>query len=249
MSGSSQRLDLELVRRGLARSRARAQVLIAEGRVLIDGAAVTKATRKVTEDTDIQLQGSETEDWVGRGALKLIKALDHFGINPKNKICADIGASTGGFSQVLLKRGATRIYAVDVGQGQMVAEIAEDPRLVNLEGVNARDLTPELIPDPLDLIVSDVSFISLTKALPATLKLARPGAHLAALIKPQFEVGKGNVGKGGIVRDEALREMAVKNVTDWINGLAGWCVLGVTESPITGSDGNHEFLTGARYDG
>ncbi|MEX1035389.1 MAG: TlyA family RNA methyltransferase [Sneathiella sp.] len=248
MTDTPQRLDLALVARDLVKSRARAQSLIAEGRVSIDGAVITKPTRKVTPEMELTVDMPDI-NWVGRGAHKLIRALDHFRVDAEGRIAADIGASTGGFTQVLLMRGAARIYAVDVGHGQLVPEIAEDRRVINLEKTNARDLTVEQIPEPLDLIVADVSFISLRKALPAVLQLAAPGAHLLALVKPQFEVGKGNVGKGGIVRDAGLADSVPVDLERWIETLPGWRSLGTTDSPIPGSDGNREFLTGARHDG
>lgn len=247
MSATSQRLDLALVARDLVKSRARAQSLIAEGRVSVDGEITQKANRKVTEATKITLDVPEME-WVSRGAQKLLKALDHFTIRVEGRIAADIGASTGGFSEVLLARGIARLYAVDVGHGQLDPVVAADPRLINLEKTNSRDLDETLVPDPLDLIVADVSFISLTKALPAALALAAPGAHLVALVKPQFEVGKGNVGKGGIVRDTALADRVPAEMEKWINARPGWVSLGTIPSPILGSDGNREFLLGAVYD-
>ncbi len=248
MPSEDQRLDLELVTRGLAKSRARARELISEGRVTIAGKTVTKATRKVSPDSLITVTAPEVE-WVGRGAKKLIAALFHFQLDPKDKIVADIGASTGGFTQVLLQFGATKIFAVDVGQGQLVPEIAQDSRVINLEKTNARDLTSDILPDPPELVVADVSFISLKKALPAVLQLCAPGAALVALVKPQFEVGKGKVGKGGIVRDTALVDQVAVDLESWINSQSGWSSLGVIDSPITGSDGNREFLLGARFDG
>lgn len=247
MTHPPQRLDLALVARDLVKSRAKAQSLIAEGRVSIDGTVITKPTRKVTEEMNLSVATPEI-DWVGRGAQKLLAALDHFNVNARGKTAADIGASTGGFCQVLLERGAAKVYAVDVGHGQLDPLIAEDARVINLEKTNARDLDIALIPDPLDLIVVDVSFISLQKALPAALSLTAPGAHLLALVKPQFEVGKGNVGKGGIVRDETLVSSVPAKLESWINSLSGWTSLGITDSPIFGSDGNKEFLLGARHD-
>ncbi|WP_373087504.1 TlyA family RNA methyltransferase [Sneathiella sp.] len=244
----SQRLDLELVRRKLVKSRARAQSLIAGGQVSVGGSVTIKTTRQVTALTDIELS-DQTDSWVGRGAHKLLAALDHFGIDPRDRIAADIGASTGGFTQVLLRRGAKKIYAVDVGHSQINAEIARDPRVVNLEKTNARDLTAAHIPEPLGIIVADVSFISLKLALPAALSLAANGAVLIALVKPQFEVGKGNVGKGGIVRDPDLVATVPVDLEGWINTHSGWRSLGIIDSPIEGSDGNHEFLLGACYDG
>ncbi|MCR9212107.1 MAG: TlyA family RNA methyltransferase [Proteobacteria bacterium] len=247
MSSLDQRLDLELVTRGLAKSRARAQELISERRVTVGGAIVTKPTRKVSPDSLITVATPEME-WVGRGAKKLLAALFHFQLDPTGKVAADIGASTGGFTQVLLQFGASKVFAVDVGQGQLVSEIAKDIRVVNLEKTNARDLTRNIVPDPLNMIVADVSFISLKKVLPAVLQLCTPGAALVALVKPQFEVGKGNVGKGGIVRDAALVNQVAIDMENWINEQSGWSSLGVIDSPITGSDGNREFLLGARLD-
>lgn len=242
----TQRLDLELVRRDMVKSRARAQDLIKNGHVFVDGASTRKTTKKVGKDTPITVNAPDIE-WVSRGALKLLAALDHFTVDPAGLIAADIGASTGGFCHVLLKHGVKTIYAVDVGHGQLDPLIANDERVVNLEKTNARDLTSSLIPRPLDLVVSDVSFISLKVALPATLNLCRDGACLLALVKPQFEVGKGNVGKGGIVRDPELVRLVPIEMTQWINSLAGWQSLGTVESPIEGSDGNTEFLLGAKY--
>ncbi|MAL78110.1 MAG: TlyA family rRNA (cytidine-2'-O)-methyltransferase [Sneathiella sp.] len=248
MTETSQRLDLALVARDLVKSRARAQSLIAEGRVSVNGEIADKANRKVTETADITLDIPDMQ-WVGRGAVKLLAALDHFGLSVKGRIAADIGASTGGFTQVLLSRDVRRVYAVDVGHDQLDPVVGEDPRVVNLEKTNSKDLDTALIPDALDLIVADVSFISLTKALPAVLDLAAPGADLVALVKPQFEVGKGNVGKGGIVRDAALADRVPMEMESWINARPGWRSLGTMASPILGSDGNREFLMGARHVG
>jgi 23S rRNA (cytidine1920-2'-O)/16S rRNA (cytidine1409-2'-O)-methyltransferase len=181
---------------------------------------------------------------VGRGGVKLAHALDHFAIDPAGRACLDVGVSTGGFTDVLLTQGAARVYAVDVGHGQLAWKLRQDARVVVLERTNARALGPALVPEPIDLIVADVSFISLTVALTAALALARPGAVLVALIKPQFEVGKGQVGKGGIVRDPALHEAACARVRDFLAD-AGWTVRDVIPSPITGADGNREFLIAA----
>jgi len=243
---NARRLDLEMVSRGLARSRAKAQHLITEKRVLVDGEDARKFSQKVTPHTRIEVD-TRNKDWVGRGAYKLLAAFDHFGFEPKDAIAADIGASTGGFCEVLLTRGAQKIYAVDVGHGQLHESLKNSPRLVNLEGVNAKNITADIIPEPLDMVVSDVSFISLTKALPATLALCKDGAKLAALVKPQFEVGRKNIGKGGIVRDADLVEKVRHDMEQWINSLDGWQCLGTIESPITGSDGNREYLLGAHY--
>jgi len=236
------RLDRAVVAAGLADSRSRAQDLIAQGRVLVDGTVVTRAAFKV-QDQSLALDGA-AETWVSRAAQKLRHALEHFDLSPEGAIAADIGASTGGFTQVLLSAGAAHVHAVDVGHGQMHALIAEDPRVSLHEGVNARDLPEGLLPR-LDWVVSDVSFISATKALPRTLARARPQAVLVCLVKPQFEVGPARVGKGGIVRDPADHALACDIVADFVRG-AGWAPIGLTQSPMTGSDGNVEFLLAAR---
>ncbi len=245
MIGENRRLDLELVSRGLCESRAKAQAFIKEGRVQVDGTVALKPNRKIQDDSHIHLDIPE-DDWVSRGAYKLLAALEHFSPDVKGRIAADIGASTGGFSEVLLKRGIGKIYAVDVGHGQLHGKLQREERLINMEGINARHLTRDDIPDPLDLVVTDASFISLKKLLPAVLNLCAPDAHLLALIKPQFEVGKGNLGKGGIVRDADLAEQVRYDLENWINALPGWQCLGTVDSPITGSDGNHEYLMGAQ---
>ncbi|MFS4436941.1 TlyA family RNA methyltransferase [Paracoccaceae bacterium GXU_MW_L88] len=235
------RLDKALVTRGLAPTRSRAQALIADGLVAVNGAP-GKASTKVAE-SDVITIAEGANPYVSRAALKLAHALDLFALTPSG-IAADIGASTGGFTEVLLERGAAAVHAVEVGHGQMVQALAADPRVHLHEGVNARHMPEGLLP-PLDWIVSDVSFISLEKALPPTLALAKPGAHLVALIKPQFEVGPEHVGKGGIVKDDAAREAARLRIADWLRKL-GWEILGEAESPITGSDGNIEYLIAAR---
>ena len=245
---ASQRLDQEMVARALASSRAKAQSLIMEGRVLVDGKPADKPSRKATPSHEIVITG-DTKDWVGRGAHKLIAVLDHFELDPSGMIAADIGASTGGFCEVLLERGVEKIYAVDVGHDQLHPSLVKNPKLVNLEGVNARNLTGTHIADPLDLVVSDVSFISLTKALPAALDLCRKGAWLLVLVKPQFEAGREHIGKGGIVRDPAIAQKVREDMEQWIETCAGWRCLGSIKSPIKGSDGNQEYLMGARYDG
>ncbi len=244
MTEKNRRLDLELVSRGLCESRAKAQAFIKEGRVQVDGAVALKPNRKIEGDCQIYLDAPEIT-WVSRGAYKLLAALEHFSPDIEGRIAADIGASTGGFSEVLLKRGVRKIYAVDVGHGQLHERLLQENRLINMEGTNARHLSRDDIPDPLDLVVTDASFISLKKLLPAVLGLCAPGAHLVALIKPQFEVGKGNLGKGGIVRDPDLTEQIRHDMESWINALPGWHCLGTIDSPITGSDGNHEYLMGA----
>jgi 23S rRNA (cytidine1920-2'-O)/16S rRNA (cytidine1409-2'-O)-methyltransferase len=245
MSDSSKmRLDQALVARGLAESRAKAQALILAGLVFSGEKRLDKAGLTVAADTAIELRG-QPHPWVSRGGLKLVHGLDQFQIDPKDKIAIDVGASTGGFTDVLLSRGAAKVYAVDVGHGQLAWKLRNDPRVVVLEKTNARHLNAEQIPDAIDLVVCDASFIGLETVLPAALSLAKPGAALVALIKPQFEVGKGRVGKGGVVREPALHEEVCARIAAWLPG-QGWSVLGVCPSPITGPEGNVEFLIGAR---
>lgn len=238
-----QRIDLLLVERGLFDSRARARAAIEAGLVTVNGRTVAKPSEAVEADAEITAQAAHP--WVGRGGLKLDHALTLWPVTVEGRSVVDVGASTGGFTQVCLTRGAARVYAVDVGTGQLHATVAGDPRVVELSGTDARTLTPALIPDRPDLIVTDVSFISLTKALPAALALAGPGADLVALVKPQFEAGRDKVGKGGIVKDETVRQAALNAVVSWLEGL-GWLVRETANSPITGGDGNHEFLLWAR---
>jgi 23S rRNA (cytidine1920-2'-O)/16S rRNA (cytidine1409-2'-O)-methyltransferase len=188
-------------------------------------------------------------DYVSRGALKLAAALDAFGFDAAGRIGLDIGASTGGFTDVLLSRGAAKVYAVDVGHGQLIAKLKDDERVVSLEGRDARSLTREEVPDQVGAIVADVSFISLEKALPASLMLAAPGAWLVALVKPQFEAGRDAIGKGGIVRDAAVREAQGERIRAWLDGQPGWRTVGLMPSPIQGGSGNEEYLVGARFDG
>jgi 23S rRNA (cytidine1920-2'-O)/16S rRNA (cytidine1409-2'-O)-methyltransferase len=242
------RLDQALVARGLAETRTKAQGLIMAGLVFVRGKRADKPGVAVAEDAAIEVKGKE-HPYVSRGGVKLAHALGRFGIDPKGKICLDIGASTGGFTDVLLRRGAAKVYAVDVGHGQLDWSLRNDPRVVVLEKVNARHLTPAEVPEPADLVVCDASFIGLMTVLPAPLSLAAPGAELVALIKPQFEVGRDKVGKGGIVRDAASREAARDRVRDWIAAREGWTVLGVEDSPIAGADGNREYLIAARRRG
>ena len=242
------RADQLLVERGLAESRARAQALILAGKVYSDTRRVDKPGQQLPAEAPLTLKGQD-HPWVSRGALKLIKGLDRFDIDPSGLICLDIGASTGGFTEVLLARGAARVYAVDVGRGQLAWTLRQDSRVTVLEGVNARHLTAGQVPGPVDLVTCDASFIGLETVLPAALGLAGPGARLIALIKPQFEVGKGRVGKGGVVRDPALHEEVCRRIEAWLNGLGGWSVLGIAESPITGPAGNKEFLIAARRAG
>ena len=244
--GNKIRLDMLLVERGLADSRAQAQGLVMAGVVFCGGVKFDKPGHKVDFDASLEVRG-KSHPYVSRGGLKLAGGLDHFTeINLKNMVAVDVGASTGGFSDVLLRRGVARVYAVDVGHGQLAWALRNDARVVVLERVNARYLTAAQIPEPLDIVVCDASFISLKKILPASLVLAREGAWLLALIKPQFEVGRGEVGKGGVVRDAALHQVVQDDIAAWLESEAGWCVKGITESPITGPQGNREFIIAAR---
>ncbi len=238
------RADHLLVEHGLVESRTRAQALILAGRVFSGESRVGKPGQLLREDSPLEVRGPD-HPWVSRGALKLEKALDHFAIDPEGLVCLDVGASTGGFTEVLLARGAARVYAVDVGHGQLAWKLRTDPRVVVLERTNARYLGRREVPEPVDLVVCDASFIGLETVLPAPLALAAPGARLIALIKPQFEVGKGRVGKGGVVRDPALHREVCARIEAWLNAQPGWRVLGLTESPILGPEGNTEFLIAA----
>jgi 23S rRNA (cytidine1920-2'-O)/16S rRNA (cytidine1409-2'-O)-methyltransferase len=240
---SRKRADLLLVERGLFDSRARARAAIEAGGVTADGRIVAKPSEMVDEGAELTAQAAH--QWVGRGALKLAHALDLWPIAVEGRIVLDVGASTGGFTEVCLSRGAACVYAVDVGRDQLHARVAADPRVVELSGVDARALDAALIPEPPNLIVSDVSFISLAKALPAALALAADDADLVCLVKPQFEVGYGNVGKGGVVKDEAERARAVAEVRAFLEA-SGWSVQAQTESPVTGGEGNIEYLVWAR---
>lgn len=240
------RADQLLVGRGLAESRAKAQALILAGQVYLGDRAVAKAGDLIDEDADLRLKGKD-HPWVSRGGLKLAHAIEHFALSPEGAVVLDVGASTGGFTDVALHHGASRVYAVDVGHGQLAWKLRQDPRVVVLERVNARHLTRAEVPDPVDFIVCDASFIGLETVLPAALALAAPGAHLVALIKPQFEVGKGRVGKGGVVRDPELHAEVCARISDWLAGLHGWTVIGLTESPVLGPEGNKEFLIAARF--
>ncbi|MBV8976037.1 MAG: TlyA family RNA methyltransferase [Alphaproteobacteria bacterium] len=240
----SARADVFLVEHGYAQTRAEAQEAIAAGCVSSGGKLVTKPSQRLNESAHIKY--SRAHPFVSRGALKLSAALDTFELSPRDRICLDIGASTGGFSQVLLLRGARRVYAVDVGHGQLAPKIAADHRVVVLEGTNARDLTEAAISCRPQAVVADVSFISLTLVLPNALALADRGAWLVALVKPQFEVGRAHVGKGGIVKDAQRQRDAVDRIGQWIAKEQGWSVLGTMESPVKGGDGNREFLIAAR---
>lgn len=242
---TKKRLDHLLIDRGLVESRARAQALIMAGKVYSGEERLSKAGQMVKEDIALSIRG-EDHPWVSRGGLKLVRAIEAFAIDPKDFVAIDVGASTGGFTDVLLTHGAARIYAVDVGHGQLAWKLRQNPAVVVLERTNARTLTTEQIPEPADIVVCDASFIGLELVLPAALSLTRPGAWAVALIKPQFEVGKGRVGKGGVVRDPALHDEVCARIRDWFSSLPGWQVEGIVESPIKGPEGNIEFLIAAR---
>jgi len=241
-SSTSNRADVFLVEQGYAKTRAEAQEAIAAGKVFDGGRPVLKASQRLNETSRIRYE--RAHPFVSRGALKLVAALDHFKLSPRGLVCLDLGASTGGFSEVLLARGARRIHAVDVGHGQLDPKIAGDARVVSLERTNARDLKP--LADVPQAIVADLSFISLKLALPPALSMAASGAWLVALVKPQFEVGPAHVGKGGIVRDEEMQRAALADIVAWLSSAGGWSVAGTTESPVKGGDGNREFLLAAR---
>ena len=238
------RLDTLMVERGLAETRNRAQALILAGKVFSGEQRLDKPGHQVDPAAPLTVRGRD-HPWVSRGGVKLAHGLETFGIDPAGRFCLDIGASTGGFTDVLLKHNAARVYAVDVGHGQLDWRLRNDPRVVVLERTNARHLSRDQVPEPIDLVVCDASFISLTTVLPAPLALTGPRARLIALIKPQFEVGKGQVGKGGVVRDPDLREQACEKVRSWLEALPEWRVMGLTESPIKGPEGNIEFLIAA----
>ncbi len=241
---SKQRLDKLMVERGLAPSREKAQALIMAGQVVVGDHAAEKAGQQVLPDVEIRIKG-EVMPYVSRGGLKLAQGLNTFKIDPAGRIAIDVGASTGGFTDCLLQRGAERVYAVDVGYGQLAWKLREDPRVVVLEKTNIRHLQPEQL-DPLpDLAVIDASFISLNLVLPPTLALLTRPAEVVALVKPQFEVGKGAVGKGGIVRDPKLHEEVLASM-ERLAAELGATLLGICDSPITGADGNREFLMGLR---
>lgn len=234
------RLDRLLVDRGLFESRERAQSSIIAGQVLVNDQKVEKAGALVSENADIRILG-ERMPYVSRGGLKLEAALRDFSLEVRDEVALDVGASTGGFTDCLLQHGCRKVYAVDVGYGQLAWKIRQDPRVIAIDRMNIRDIDLDLVPEPVDLAVIDVSFISLDKVLPSVVRFLKAGAGIIALIKPQFEVGRAQVGKGGIVRDEAARAAAVANVEAFFRS-AGLDVKGVIPSPITGQDGNVEFL-------
>lgn len=242
---SKTRVDKLLVDRGLVETRAKAQALIMAGKVYSGDRRIAKAGDTLPEDAPLELKGQD-HPWVSRGGLKLAHALNEFSLDPKDAIAIDVGASTGGFTDVLLTHGAAKVYAIDVGHGQLAWKLRTDPRVVVLERTNARHLTTQQIPEPPDWIVCDASFIGLETVLPAALTLAKPRAIAVALIKPQFEVGPDRVGKGGVVRDPALHQEVCERIRAWFAHQPGWSVIGLTESPILGPEGNKEFLIAAR---
>ena len=241
---SRKRLDQLLVERGLAESRAKAQALVIAGLVYSGEKRLDKPGTAIPEETPIEVRG-QPHPWVSRGGVKLAHGLDRFGLDPASAVAIDVGSSTGGFTDVLLSRGAAKVYSVDVGHGQLAWKLRNDPRVVVLERTNARHLTATEIPEPADMVVCDASFIGLETVLPAALGLAKPGAALVALIKPQFEVGPARVGKGGVVRDPALHDEVCARIAQWLP-TQGWTVLGIDPSPLLGPEGNREFLVAAR---
>ena len=239
------RADQALVDRGLVESRTRAQALILAGKIYSGDRRVEKAGQLLAEDALLDVKGQD-HPWVSRGGLKLAHGLAEFRLDPTGLTCIDVGASTGGFTDVLLTNGAAKVYAVDVGHGQLAWKLRSDPRVVVMEKTNARHLTAETIPEPLGALVCDASFIGLQTLLPNPLALCAPGAWAVALIKPQFEAGPGQVGAKGVVRDPAVHAEVCERIRTWWAALPGWEVIGMSESPITGPEGNHEFLIGAR---
>jgi 23S rRNA (cytidine1920-2'-O)/16S rRNA (cytidine1409-2'-O)-methyltransferase len=245
---AKRRADQLLVDQGLAESRTKAQALILAGLVSCGERRVEKPGEQLAHDAPLALKERD-HPWVSRGGVKLAHALDHFRVAVDGAVGLDIGASTGGFTDVLLSRGARRVYAVDVGHGQLAWKLRQDPRVAVLERLNARHLTRAHIPEPVDVITCDASFIGLRAVLPAPLALAAAHAKLVALIKPQFEAGREHVGKGGVVRDPAVQREVCARVAAWIAAEPGWSVVGIVESPILGPEGNREYLLYARRDG
>jgi 23S rRNA (cytidine1920-2'-O)/16S rRNA (cytidine1409-2'-O)-methyltransferase len=235
-----ERLDILLVTRGLSESREQAKRLVLAGKVRSGDRILDKPSTKI--DVDAPLEVEEPPKFVGRGGFKIEGALDHFGIDPGGWVCLDVGASTGGFTDCLLQRGALRVHAIDVGTNQLVWKLRNDPRVISREKFNARNITPADIGEPVDLAVMDLSFISLTKVLPAVFKVIRNGGSVVCLIKPQFELEREDIGAGGIVRDPALHMRAVEKIRNFVSEIQGIDWKGVMESPITGTDGNREFL-------
>lgn len=239
-----QRADVALVERGLAETRTRAQALIMAGLVYSGEARINKPGETIAEGRPLELRGQD-HPWVSRGGVKLAHGLAHFGFDAAGRVALDVGASTGGFTDVLLHHGAARVYAVDVGHGQLAWKLRNDPRVVVLERTNARYLDATIIPEPPSILVCDASFIGLRTVLPAAMALVAPGGWAVALIKPQFEVGP-NVAKGGVVRDAQVHTNVCGSIRNWWAELPGWSVLGVEASPLLGPEGNREFLIAAR---
>jgi len=237
------RVDQLLVDRGLVESRTRAQALVLAGVVFSGETKLAKPGKQLAADAPLEVRGRD-HPWVSRGGIKLAHAIEHFGLDPAGATAMDIGSSTGGFTDVLLSKGAVHVFAVDSGTNQLAWKLRQDPRVTVLEQTSARLLTPAQIDRPCNWVVCDASFIGLAKVLEVPLRLAAPACQLVALIKPQFEVGRGEVGKGGVVRDSALHARVCEEVRDWLEG-AGWPVQGIVESPIKGPEGNVEFLIAA----
>ena len=237
------RADQLLVARELAESRTRAQALILAGAVFSGEKRVAKAGDLLADDAPLEVKGRD-HPWVSRGGVKLDHGLTHFGFDVAGAVALDVGSSTGGFTDVLLSRGAAKVYAVDVGTNQLAWKLRQDPRVVVHERTNARYLDVSIVPEPVDIVVCDASFIGLSKVLGPALALARSGARLVALVKPQFEAGRAEVGKGGVVREPSIHQRVCEKAVEWVAS-QGWAVLGVTQSPITGPEGNVEFLLGA----
>lgn len=239
------RVDQALVDRGLVETKTKAQALVVAGKVFSGEQCIAKPGYQLPENTALEVRGQD-HPWVSRGGLKLEKGLQHFALNIQDATALDIGASTGGFTDVLLAHGAKKVFAVDVGHGQLHQRLRNDKRVVVMEGVNARQLDKNLVPTAINLITCDASFIGLQKVLAAPLRLAEPGSYAIALIKPQFQVEKSEIGKRGVVRDPDLHARVCAEVQDWFQNEMGWDVLGLIESPITGPNGNVEFLIGAK---
>ncbi|WP_106639853.1 TlyA family RNA methyltransferase [Allosphingosinicella vermicomposti] len=237
------RVDQILVDRGLVESRSKAQALILAGLVFSGEKKVDKAGQAFPDDAPLEVRGRE-HPWVSRGGIKLAHALDHFGWDVTGAVGLDVGSSTGGFTDVLLQKGAARVFAVDVGTNQLAWKLRSDPRVIVHEQTNARYLTPDIVTEPVDIIVCDASFISLAKVLDTALDFAKPGGRLAALVKPQFEAERDEIGKGGVVRDASVHQRVSEAAARWVES-RGWRVAGITPSPITGPEGNVEFLLGA----
>ncbi|MGW8135816.1 TlyA family RNA methyltransferase [Sphingomonas zeae] len=240
---AKQRVDQMLVDRGLVESRSRAQALVMAGLVFSGETKIAKPGQQLAEDAALDVRGRD-HPWVSRGGIKLAHGLEHFGWDVTHAVAIDVGSSTGGFTDVLLQKGAARVYAVDSGTNQLAWSLRQDPRVIVHEQTSARILTEAHIPESVDIIVCDASFIGLAKVLERPMRFAKPGARLLALIKPQFEAGREEVGKGGVVRDPAVHRRVCDQVDAWLTD-SGWQVAGVTQSPITGPEGNIEFLVAA----